>query len=209
MEYAYDIFVSYKRYGEWTNWVRGEFFRVLDDHLSMALGKPAKIFIDDQIEAGADWPLDLAKKLAASRVLVPLFSRMYFASDWCLRELYAARFKEGQLGLRTREHPEGIIVAARIHDGLKGDLPEHLHDCCRIQAADLTDYAITSLKRTSSKFEMFEEAIKSWVQRSIKPAIDRTRKDQPRESWLDDISSRKFLCPPPADYEDLDFPSLA
>lgn len=209
MDYAYDIFVSYKRYGEWTSWVRGEFYRVLDDHLSMALGRPAKIFIDDQIKEGADWPLDLAKKLATSRVLVPLFSKMYFGSGWCLKELYAARFKEAQLGLRTLEQPEGIIVPARIHDGTSDDLPTRLHECCRIQAADLTDYAITSLKRSCPKFENFEEEVRLWVERSIKPAIDRTRRVKARDSWLADISELRFDCPRPADYDDLDLPSLA
>ena len=209
MEYEYDIFVSYKRYGEWTGWVRGEFRRVLDDHLSNALGRPAKIFIDDQIEAGADWPLELGRKLAISRVLVPLFSKMYFGSGWCLKELYAARFKETQLGFRTVDQPAGIIVAARIHDGMKYDLPKHLHECCRIQATDLTDYAITSLKRSSPRFESFEDKVREWVQNSMKPAIDRARHAAALDTWLDDISQQRFDCPPPANFDEPDLPSLA
>ncbi len=209
MEYDDDIFISYKRYGEWTNWVRGEFYRLLHDHLGMELGREPKIFIDDQLEAGTDWPLNLALKLTTSRVLVPLFSKMYFGSTWCLKELYAARFKEEQIGLRTALHPPGIIVAALIHDGRREDLPSHLHDCCDIHATDLTEFALTSLTRSSAKFERFEETIRSWVARSIKPAIDRTAGKRPDRSWLDCISQQQFTCPRPADFDNTDFPSLA
>ena len=208
MRYEHDVFISYRRYGEWTIWVCDIFKRVLDFHLSNALGRPAKIWTDRMIAAGADWQFDLRKQLTISRVLVPLFSKMYFGSSWCLKELYAVRFKEIQLGLRTPENPDGIIVAARIHDGNRDDLPAYLHDCCQIQAIDLTEYALTSLKSSSEKFVRFEEAIKSWVEESIVPAINRTRALQPHESWFDYISGEKFHCPIPAAYDD-EFPDLA
>lgn len=207
MNYQYDIFISYKRYGEWTNLVRGEFFKVLHDHLGMELGRVPKIFIDEQLEEGTDWPKDLALKLATSRVLVPLFSKMYFGSTWCLKELYATRFKENELGLRTAQHPQGIIVAARIHDGEKKDLPTHLHGCCDIHAIDLKEFALTCLTRSSSKFEKFEEVIKLWVEKSITPAIARSANKQPDEAWLTIISEQSFECPLPADF-DTDFSSL-
>lgn len=209
MEYEFDVFVSYKRYGEWTTWVQGEFFSLLRDHLSMALGRPAEIFIDNQLEGGTDWPNDLAHKLTTSRILVPLFSKMYFGSEWCLKEFCAFRFKEDQIGLRTAQHPSGIIVPGRIHDGTKDDLPPYLHECCRLQAEPLTDYAITSLKRTSLKFENFEETVKLWIDRSIKPAIDRTRGKQPDDAWLSCISEQKFTYLSPANFDKPDFPSLA
>lgn len=209
MEYEYDIFVSYKRYGEWTNWVRGEFCNVLRDHLGMELGRPPKIFIDDNLEGGTDWPLDLALKLTTSRILVPLFSKMYFGSEWCLKEFCAARFKEDQIGLRAPQQPNGIIVPGLIHDGKKNDLPSYLHECCRLQAEDLTDYAITSLMRTSPLFESFEKKVKLWVKQSIKPAIDRTMGKQPDDSWLTCISEHKYTCLSPANFDNPDFPSLA
>lgn len=208
MKYEYDVFISYKRYGEWTGWVCETFKGVLDSHLSNALGRPAGICTDKEIEGGADWPDKLRQQLATSRVLVPLFSKMYFGSGWCLRELYAFRYKEVKLGLRTSQKPNGIIVPARIHDGMVGDLPEHLHDCCRIQAEDLTEYALTSLKTTTERYARFEVAIRSWVERSIKPAIDTTRQLQLQDSWLEEISGLKFDCPNPANYDDL-YPGLA
>jgi len=209
MEYEYDIFVSYKRYGEWTNWVRGEFYNVLRDHLAMELGDDPKIFIDNQLESGTDWPSDLARKLTTSRVLVPLFSKMYFGSEWCLKEFYAARFKEDQIGLRTPQRSSGIIVPARIHDGTENDLPAHLQECCRVHAEDFTEYAITSLRRNSPRFESFEEKVKTWVKQSVKPAIDRTAGTKPEQTWLTRISNQEFRCPPPASFERLRFPSLA
>lgn len=208
MEYQYDVFVSYKRYGEWTNWVQ-EFSKVLRDHLGMELGRKAEIWTDQQLEAGTDWPKDLALKLATSRVVVPLFSKMYFGSTWCLKELYAAKFKENQLGLRSPLCPQGIIVPAQIHDGERRDLPDYLHDCCDIHATDLREFALTCLTRSSSKFERFEEKVKAWVEQSIKPAIARTRNQQPNDAWVTIISDQTFECPRPADFDNTDLPSLA
>src|SRR5689334_9808691 len=112
MRYEYDVFISYRRYGEWTSWVCEIFKNVLDSHLSHALGRPARIWTDKKIESGADWQMELSRQLTTSRVLIPLFSKMYFGSGWCLRELYAGRFKENQLRLRTETEPGGIIVPA-------------------------------------------------------------------------------------------------
>ena len=209
MRYEYDIFVSYKRYGEWTKWVCGEFRTLLHDHLGFELGDEPKIFVDDQMESGTDWPNDLAQKLTVSRVTVPLFSKMYFGSSWCLRELYATRFKEGQLGLRTRRQPAGIIVPGRIHDGTKVDLPSHLQECCRLQAIDLTKFALTSLQRTSPIFIDFETTIKDWIRTSIVPAIQRTHNHNPDNRWLERISTSRFRCPAPAYFRDPTLPSLA
>lgn len=207
MRYEHDVFISYRRYGEWTNWVCEDFKKLLDTHLSNALGRPARIWTDKKIESGADWQKELWKHLTTSRVLIPLFSKMYFGSEWCLKELYASRFKEDKLGLRNDTEPGGIIVAAKIHNGTQDDLPNHLHDCCRYQVLDLTDYAFTSLKGSSEKFLKFEEAIKSWVEQSVKPAIDRTRRSQPDDSWLHEISRETFACPSPAIYDD-DYPDI-
>jgi hypothetical protein len=208
MKYEYDIFISYKRYGEWTQWVCGEFLRLLRFHLANELGRDPKIFVDNQLEAGTDWPKDLALKLTVSRVLVPLFSKMYFGSDWCLRELYAARFKEEQLGLRTACSPSGIIVPARIHDGNEADLPKELHECCQMHMADLRPFAIASLRPSSQKYEAFEEAVKSWVEQSIKPAYDRTAGKEPHDAWLATISNRMYHCPHPACFDNPNLCSL-
>lgn len=210
MKYAYDVFISYKRYGEWTTWVLDIFKPLFEQHLSMelGLGNGAQVFSDDKIEAGADWPPDLRNGVANSRVLVPVFSKMYFGSSWCLRELYAARYKEAQLGFRTSLEPKGIIVPIRIHDGLKCDLPEHLHECSDIHATDFTKFALTSLSRSSPLYLEFEIAIKAWVKGSVMPAIKRSTEKPFNPDWMKAISAEEYEWPQPADYSMPDLPSL-
>jgi hypothetical protein len=133
---------------------------------------------------------------------------MYFGSPWCLRELYATRFKEAQLGLRTMKQPAGIIVPGRIHDGTSKDLPLNLQECCELQAVDLTTFALTSIQRASPIFIDFEATVKDWIKQSIVPAIERTYNHSPKEVWLKRISGRKFRCPAPARFTHFSLPSL-
>jgi hypothetical protein len=180
---------------------------LLDSHLSFELGRPAKIFVDTHIEAGTDWPNELAGSLARSRVLVPLFSKMYFSSEWCIHELFATRFKEDIEGFRTTKQPKGIVVPARIHDGAENDLPDHLKDISRIHAVDLTPFAYTSMHIGGQLFLDFEREVKRWVQASVAPAI--LRAPRLNAQWLDAITNSAFDCPAPAIFDVSDFPSLA
>lgn len=198
LAYEYDVFISYKRYGEWTRWVNETFAATLHQHLAMELGREPRIFVDTRLESGTDWQKDIANKLAFTRVLVPLFSRMYFCSEWCLRELYAIRHVESHFGLRTNHSPGGLIVPACIHDGRKEDLPAHLHDCCDIQSHDFSEFAITCLQRTSATFERFETALKAWTVSSLKPAILRSEQNTLTKKIAEDIQKFRFPCPAPA-----------
>lgn len=203
------VFISYKRYGEWTKWVRGPFLNLLKTHLTPALGYEAKVFVDDQLEGGGDWPHELADKVARAHVMIPLFSKMYFSSHWCIREFYAARFKEDELGMRTSSNPSGLILPARIHDGLKNDLPLHLEDCSRITAEDLRPYALTSIREGSERYTNFEEQIRHWVEHSIYPAIKRAEALKVDPSWHTRIAAQDYPCPEPADFSKPTFPTLA
>jgi hypothetical protein len=196
MDYNYDVFVSYKRSEEWNDWVSHKFIPMLRRHLDLRLADTPRIFCDDQIHAGTDWPDELAHALASSRVLIPLFSRGYFSSSWCLHELYAMRHKEKRSNLRTPMRRSGIIVPARIHDGTSEDLPAGLQDNCRNETVDLTRFMLHTLDRgLGDLYQDFEIKIGNWVETSVLPAIHLAPKLE--QEWYDEIREKKFECPLP------------
>ncbi len=209
MAYRYDVFISYKRYGEWTTWARDVFKPVLEDHLSMELGRKAEIFVDSRIEGNANWLPELCTIIAESRTMVPLFSKMYFGSAPCIKELYAMRHKETQLGMRLGVNTRGVITPARIHDGLENDLPGILRECCQMQTEDLTAYALTSLHRGSKQFLRFETAVKQWIPRSVVPAIRLADAHPFDQQWAVDLISGSFHDPGPADFSSTGFTDLS
>ena len=85
MSYRYDVFVSYGDIGRIHSGYEG-FLGKFSTYLAQELGRRPKIFIDDMIEAGHSWPHALAYALARSRVLVALWTPLYFKSPWCISE---------------------------------------------------------------------------------------------------------------------------
>ena len=117
MSYRHDIFISYKRDPETYRWIKNHFEPLLALRVGLELGRKAEIFIDDQLEVGATWPIDLGVQLGCSRILVPLFTRTYFSSKWCGMELRLMLSRESSLGYRAGSNSLGLIVPATIHDG--------------------------------------------------------------------------------------------
>src|SRR5262249_3704332 len=117
LTYEYDIFLSYKRHPEARQWLVEHFQPLLKFHVELELGREPRIFRDDQdIESGDTWPAHLGRALGNSRVLVALWTRTYFHSEWCSRELSAMLAREQDEGLRTAERPGGVIVPVVLHD---------------------------------------------------------------------------------------------
>jgi hypothetical protein len=158
MSYEYDVFVSYRRHREWPVWVRDLFMPLFSHWLGEELGREAAVFVDDQIETGDSWPQRLGHSLGRTRVLVALFSRQYFASPWCLRELQHVLLRERSCGFRTAQNPAGLIVPAYIHDG--EDFP---HQVRHIQAAQLQPYTNVRLSKGSVTEERLSDEIRTWV----------------------------------------------
>jgi TIR domain-containing protein len=157
MPYEYDVFLSYRRYGEWPEWVRNV-FRPLFAHWLGEEHPGVRIFIDYDIETGDSWPQRLGKALSESRVLVPLFSRQYFSSPWCQLELSQMCAREERCNLRTGENPSGLVVPAHIHDG--DGFPQRARE---IQAAKLQAYTNVRLARGSVTEELLSAEIRNWV----------------------------------------------
>jgi hypothetical protein len=157
MAYEYDVFLSYRRHGEWPEWVE-KVFRPLFEHWLGEEHPRVRIFIDYEIESGAAWPQRLGKALSESRVLVPLFSRQYFSSPWCQLELSQMSAREARCNFRTAENPGGLIVPAHIHDG--DGFPARAQ---AIQAAKLQEYTNVRLAKGSATEEHLSEEIRDWV----------------------------------------------
>lgn len=149
MTYIYDVFVSYRRHPEWTPWTREHLCSLLDAYLTQELGRSPTIFVDDQIEPGANWPNRLAAALGRSRVLLPVFSRDYFGSDWCVHEL-------DLMHGRANQFPDSHLIVPVT--GQDGELVPM--EIGRIERLDLTRFRNTDIQRRTQRFEEFSESIK-------------------------------------------------
>jgi hypothetical protein len=117
LAYEYDIFLSYKRHAEARRWLVDHFQPLLEYYVELELGRRPTVFRDDQnMEAGTTWPAHLGQALGNSRVLVALWTKTYFYSDWCSRELSTMLARERDAQLRTAEQPDGLIVPVILHD---------------------------------------------------------------------------------------------
>jgi hypothetical protein len=192
MPYEHDVFLSYSRHGEWPEWVREKFLPLLRHWLGEELGREANVFFDQEMEAGQAWPQRLQRAVTRSRALVPLWSRMYFASDWCLREMSMMVAREAHLGFGTRAKPGRLVVPAAIHDG--DDFPE---PAIQIHMFPLQHLANVRIANGGLLHEQFDHAVREWTP-SIKRAINRAPAFD--ETWqnlnCDEIIAR-FRTPPP------------
>ena len=160
MEYAHDIFISYRRGYLWPPWVKKHFVPLLRHFLNDELDWDARIFWDQDLEnENVTWPIALAKKLARSAVLVPLWTKSYFRSPWCVAEYAHMRHREIECGFRTVKKPSGLIAPAIIHDGEK-NLPTEAQS---IQSVKLKDYALTNLQPNTDDATELEKLIRGWA----------------------------------------------
>lgn len=177
------MFVSYRRYAEWPNWVENIFSPLFNHWLGEEI-PGVKIFIDYDIETGESWPQSLGHALSQSRVLVPLLSRQYFSSPWCKLEFSHMLARENSCSFRTAQCPSGLIVPAHIHDG--DSFPARAR---AIQAAQLQPFTNVRLSKESRTEELLSEEIRRWV-----PDIAAAVRSAPpcQESWMN-IAVQEFM----------------
>ncbi|HZU30073.1 MAG TPA: toll/interleukin-1 receptor domain-containing protein [Candidatus Angelobacter sp.] len=156
MPYDHDVFLSYRRHGEWPQWVRNTFAPMFRHWLGEELDD-VKIFIDENLEAGKSWPQELGRALGNSKIIVPLFSRQYFSSPWCQRELAHMFAREAAVEFRTQKQPAGLIVPAHIHGH---QFPKRAQ---AIQAAQLQLYTNPWVAKGSVTEERLAEKIREWT----------------------------------------------
>src|ERR1700741_3252154 len=129
MPYKYDIFISYRRHPETLGWIKDHFVPLLELRVGLALGYDPSIFVHEvkqQIPAGATWPPALGEELGSSRILIPLWTKTFFNSKWCSKELSHMLGREKETRAREKKNNQyGLVVPAIIHDG--DDFPATLN----------------------------------------------------------------------------------
>jgi len=118
MSYKHDIFISYRRNPETLTWIKDHFIPLLTLRLEFELRRKPTLFIDEQLESGASFPLSLGAALGESRVLIALWTGNYFSSRWCTVEFCQMLDREALAKRRrTAKDPYGLVIPVFIHDG--------------------------------------------------------------------------------------------
>lgn len=116
--YEYDVFISYRRIDPVRGWVQNHFFPLLRMWLHESF--PAKhrpvVFIDQEIETGAQWADELRYALLKSKCLVCVWSPSYFGQHWCLAEWLSMREREKLLQKRADSRLR-LIYPVKFNDG--------------------------------------------------------------------------------------------
>lgn len=189
--YQYDVFLSYSRAESWPRWVQSCFLDVLRHWLHAELARPAKIFRDVQnIQSGQDWPEELENGLAASRVMIALWSRSYFESEWCRKELsfMLARARH----FRERGIVAHIIYPLVIHDSYRIDLPAFLKN---MQVEIIDNYAEPFMHPESPLREQLSQVMKQ-ICKQLARQIERVQDN----TFMQRVDYSEFLTklkPPP------------
>ena len=179
MPYNFDVYISYRRRGEWPIWVKRHFLPLIYHWLSERLGRDPLIFFHERfLEIASPWPADLAKGLATSRVMVCLWSRSYFESNWCLAEL-------SQMLFRQDAAPScRLILPVIVHDGDRIPAPMRA-----MQPLDLSDYTNPRMVTGSPNSEKLSHLLKTFSE-SIFHAIDTSPPF--RREWEYEVSNTLY-----------------
>jgi TIR domain len=162
MAYKYDIFISYKRHPETLGWIRRHFLPLLDLRVGLALGRDPKIYVHEvnqQIPAGALWPQHLGEELGASKVLLALWTKTFFNSVWCAKEMSHMLGREQTAGSRAAGNRYGLVIPAIIHDG--EDFPQTLS---YVERMDIKSCYNTRMREDSPKAEELSDLIEIHAQ---------------------------------------------
>jgi hypothetical protein len=192
--YKWDIFVSYEHDAAMGQWVPDHLIRFLPSFVGNELNRPAKIFFDRSgIAAGQTWPMALRNALGHARILVPVWTPLYFHSDWCRRECAVMLHRERQLAYRTQARPDGLVVPINVFDGVHFPEPAKV-----IQSFDLQKYWIEGPAfRTSLLYVEFQTLLK---QLAADIAVTISRAPAWHESFVSadslDVDTQDLMPPP-------------
>jgi hypothetical protein len=162
-DYTHDVFVSYHRQPPTKTWIERHFFTLFCDWLAVELGRPARVFWDNSsIEAGDVWKSKILNVLRKSRCLVPVWSKGYFHSRWCIAEWETFR-KRAQILLVDGS----LIVPIQWHDG-----ESYPPEAKAIFPVDFRPYAVTAPSfPDTGHFMTYEQELKKFVLR-VAQSID-------------------------------------
>lgn len=115
--YEYDVFISYQRTSATVpQWIKNHFYPRLAEQLDNNADFDVKIFYDEDVPVGVDWPNTLQGALSRTRILLPVCSPKYFQDEWCLAEWHSMAEREESLGMSTVDRPGGLIYPVIFSD---------------------------------------------------------------------------------------------
>ena len=117
MDYDFDIFLSYPRKGNPGRWVHHHFHPLLRDCLNDHLGHDVQIFLDTEQPTGIPWPDHLKEALQKSRLLVAVWTPLYFRSSWCVAEWKSMLAREDLLDGEGQKPLRGLVYPIKYSDG--------------------------------------------------------------------------------------------
>lgn len=158
MEYEHHIFLSYAHGQLWSPWVKDTFLPRLQAYLELEVG-PVAISVDYQIAAGAQWSPNLHRRVARSKIMIPLLSANYFHREWCRREMALMFEREKALSLEGRDENYGLLIPVRLGDGLT--FPDLIG---RVQYIDFEDFADPDMPSGSPRATEFNRRLKALAQ---------------------------------------------
>jgi hypothetical protein len=168
--YENDIFVSYRRPNDdWVRWTKDIFVRILESVLCIGIDG-VRVYMDESIDAGADWPDHLALNLSRSKIMIAILSRSYFSSSWCRLEFSHMHRREVLTNFRTAANPCGLIIPVVIDDGIC--FPEAVQ---KMQLERLDNFANPFICAGSPK----QEALADIIRERLAPVIERTLASAP------------------------------
>lgn len=117
MSYEHDVFISYKRGDQSTDWVRKTVVPLLRSFLAGNIAGDRHLFIDEHLNEGVIWPNALHRKVSRSRILVAFTSIEYFQSKWCRKEMALMLEREESEDRRGKDQDYGFVIPVQIMDG--------------------------------------------------------------------------------------------
>lgn len=191
MDYEHHIFLSYARGNVWSSFVKETFLPKFEAYLELEVG-PVVVSVDYQIQAGARWDPALHRRIARSKLMLPLLSANYFHRDWCRREMALMLEREKSLGLEGRDDEYGLLIP--IHLGGGPTFPDLIG---RVQYLDFEDFADPDLPPGSTRAAEFNSSLRRLakvIARTL-PNVPANCLDQWEEFTGDDYIGQ--LCPKP------------
>jgi hypothetical protein len=151
-DYTRDVFISYHRQARTKIWIRSHFYDLFQGWLEIELGRKVSVFYDeDDVDTGDLWAEKILNRLKTSKCIVPIWSRGYFSSRWCVAEWETFRLRTAALKMSTT----GLVIPIRWQDG---DL--YPPQAQAIKPADFRTYAYTTTVFPAERAGAYEDDVK-------------------------------------------------
>lgn len=171
MAYNYEVFISYNRQRVTHTWIKKFFFDKFKEWLDLELGGiDSRIFWDERdVEVGTYWKSEILSALATSKCILPIWTRGYFNSCWCVAEWKT-------FCLRERQKRAGLIVPVQWQDG-----KHYATEALKQTPADFREYATTAPAFINSvKYMEYEHELRAVCQKVAERIEDAPEFD---EKW--------------------------